>query len=133
MRSWITLLLITVLIFLFTGGCSEQEALFMDEFWEQDYDNVSAVYIRCGKSGGLREVESEEKIEELLKTLAQVEVTRSPDQQLRSGYIYYIDIYYNEAEPVRLTFLGDMLNHDGVYYDLKTPLDKNILDSFYSY
>jgi len=68
-----------------------------------------------------------------LKTLAQVEVARSSDQQLRSGYIYYIDIYYDEAELVRLTFLGDMLNHEGVYYDLKTPLDQNILDSFYSY
>jgi len=133
MRSWVAIQLIAVLIFLFAGGCSEQGALFMDEFWEQDYDNVTTVYIRCGNTGGLSEVESEEKIEELLKTLAQVEVARSSDQQLRSGYIYYIDIYYGEGEFVRLTFMGDMLNHEGVYYDLKTPLDQNILDNFYSY
>jgi len=36
MRSRVAIQLIAVLIFLFAGGCSEKEALFMDEFWEQD-------------------------------------------------------------------------------------------------
>ncbi len=36
MKSWGTALFIAVLVYLIAAGCSQQEVLFIDIFWNQD-------------------------------------------------------------------------------------------------
>lgn len=131
-RLWAAVFLTAALTIFLTTGCARQDPFYLEEFWGRDPAAVTAVSMRCGTSGELIEVEAEKDIEKLLEALGRIEATRSSDQRLRTGYLYYLDIFVGEGEPVRLTFMGDMINHEGSYYDLKSPLDPNLLDEFFT-
>jgi hypothetical protein len=121
-----------LLLFLLAGwlfGCAGSQPQPLLALLPDAADRLTHVVMLDGRTGETNESSEPTDIATTLTLLQSLEVTRQADQSARAGYLYWLDLYAGERL-ARLTFGGQTVQIDGVYYDLDRSVEAELDDLF---
>jgi hypothetical protein len=93
-------------------------------------DRLTHVVMLDGRTGEMNESDNPADIAAALALLQSLAVVRQADQSARAGYLYWLDLYAGDERLARLTFGGQTVQLDTVYYDLDRAIQTELDELF---
>lgn len=129
MKRVLILLIISVLL---VGGClSKPASINFTDLYLVNTSAITKLYMLNGKNGENRTTSDVAKISEFVTLLNSLKYAKEGNQNPRSGYLYYVDLYEGGQKMHRITFAGDA-EFDTTYYSLSRNIDADLNDFFQS-
>jgi hypothetical protein len=123
LQKFFLLLFISTII----AGCSVRARKF-EKFYASDPTRVTHLVIEKGDSGEMRKVTDQKEIDAFFDLLYSLSYIMEKSQTPRDGYLYWVEIYENDANILLLTLTQDTARINNVYYlldkDIKGELDE---------
>jgi hypothetical protein len=112
------------------GGCIRQGETF-DKLLGEDAASITKIEMRCGTTGDLSVLDDEETVAEFVAFLMEKKLNKADNQEKRTGYSYYADLYKGSEKALRVTFQGNLVVVDETCYEVGQEISKDRLDSFF--
>ncbi len=120
MKWFISLLFLLLFV---PAGCQNQEISSIQDVYQGEPTRVS---ILDGAVGLAYATGEEELIQKMMKEINQLSLTRAEDQSSRAGYLYYVDLFENDNQQLRLVIREKEVGIDGVYYETDREIGRKI-------
>lgn len=128
MKKSLIFILCISLILLLLVFCddNDEKTQSLEQFYKDaNIENVDKVIIQDGSTGYFKTITNQEKIDEFLALINEVQFTPQENQEKREGWRYGITLFNGEKE------FKFILNHiDNTYYD-SNPEIYSAVDSYY--
>ena len=122
MRKLLSVLFVVLMLAGLAGGCHNEDVRSFKDIYRGEPTKISML---DGTKGLAFATEDPEFIQLLMNELHSLSLEKAKDQSPRAGYMYYADFFENETHILRVSFLGDRMSVNQVYY----MLDQDINDT----
>lgn len=120
-------LFLTMLVSIFfVSACTNGKTQSLEEFYKDaEIENVEKIIIQDGSTGATKTITEQEKMDEFLALIKDIEFSPQKNQEKQDGWRYGITLFEGEKD-----FKFTLNKIDNTYYDTNPDINP-IVDRFY--